>query len=253
MDLIVFKSFIPELYLSFCILFQLIFNAYVINYLSNNYPVIEYEILGQTAFLLLCVLCLFLNLKIEGFFSMFLFLNDTSSRHIKIVLIFCCLAVLVTVIRSFKLQLLNFFEYFTIFLLAIFSLLLLVSVADMLSAYLVIEMQALAFYILASFRRNSAFSTEAGLKYFIAGSFISGVFLLGCALIYGVVGTLNFTNLNLILGFYFVGESNYLMFFLSLGILLITVTLLFKLSAAPFHFWSPDVYDGAPLASTVIF
>jgi len=130
---------------------------------------------------------------------------------------------------------------------------LLVSVADMLSAYLVIEMQALAFYILASFRRNSAFSTEAGLKYFIAGSFISGIFLLGCALIYGVVGTLNFTNLNLILGFYFIGESNYLMFFLSLGILLITITLLFKLSAAPFHFWSPDVYDGAPLASTIAF
>ena len=72
---------------------------------------------------------------------------------------------------------------------------LLVSSSDLISAYLVIEMQALCFYILASFRRDSAFSTEAGLKYFISGAFISGIFLFGASLIYGGLGTLNFNHI----------------------------------------------------------
>jgi proton-translocating NADH-quinone oxidoreductase chain N len=120
------------------------------------------------------------------------------------------------------------------------------------SSYLVIEMQTLSFYILASFKRTSSFSTEAGLKYFISGSFISIIFLFGCSLIYGALGTLNFNNLNILMYFPFNFEDS-ISQVIFIGIILVTATLLFKISSVPLHFWSPDVYEGSPLASTIIF
>jgi len=253
MDLIILKSFLPEIFLSLSILFQLIFNARIINDLKFNFPIIDKEVFSQTSFILLCLLLLLINFRIEGSFSNFIFLNDGSARLVKILLVLSCLFSLTIIVRSFTLQNLNFFEFFTIFLLSLLSLLLLISSSDLISAYLVIEMQALCFYILASFRRDSAFSTEAGLKYFISGSFISGIFLFGASLIYGGLGTLNFNNLTLLLSFSLCDEFIYIKYFVLVGILLVTVTLFFKVAAAPFHFWSPDVYEGAPLASTVVF
>jgi len=250
MDLVLLQSFIPEIFLSLCILSQLVFNAYLINNLNLNFPVIDKETLSQTFFFLTCLFLLLLNSKIEGCFSNFLFINDNGSRLVKLLFVFSCLSILLVLFRSFKLQKLNFFEYFNLFLLSIFSLLLLISSSDMMSAYLVIEMQALAFYILASFKRDSSFSTESGLKYFISGSFISGIFLFGCSLIYGSLGTLNFQNLSLLLSFPLEQDLYYIVL---TGAIFITITFLFKLSAAPFHFWSPDVYEGAPLSSTIVF
>lgn len=253
MDIIFIDSFFPEIFLSLSILLQIIFNARVVNNLNFNYPLIGREVFWQTFFILICVLLLLFNLEITSYISTFIFLNDESTRLIKIIFIFSCLVALFVIFRGFVLQKLNFFEYFSIFLLSILSLLLLVSSCDLISTYLVIEMQALCFYILASFRRNSAFSTEAGLKYFISGSFISGLFLFGASLIYGCLGTLNFNHLYLLLSFPLSGELTYINYCALLGVLLITVTLLFKIAAAPFHFWAPDVYEGAPLSTTVIF
>lgn len=253
MDSIFLKSFLPEIFLSLSILLQLLFNARLINDFNANYPTIDREVFSQTFFILISLLFLLFNLKIEGFFSNFLFLNDEGGRFIKILFVFSCLALLGVLIRSFALQSLCFFEFFTIFLLSILSLLLLISSYDLLSTYLVIEMQALCFYILASFRRNSAFSTEAGLKYFISGSFISGIFLFGLSFIYGGVGTLNLNSLNLLLTFNFTEDFIFIKYFLVTGILFVTITLLFKVAAAPFHFWSPDVYEGSPLAATIVF
>jgi len=253
MDSIILKSFLPEIFLSVAILLQLVFNARLINNLSFNFPIIDKEIFFQTLFILFCLFCLFLNLKIEGFFSNFIFINDEGGRTVKVLFTLSCAFVLITILRSFSLQKLNFFEFFTLFLLSILALLLLVSSYDLISAYLIIEMQALCFYVLASFRRTSAFSTEAGLKYFVSGSFISCVFLFGCSLIYGGLGTLNFNELNLLLSFPF--EENYtnIYYFIIIGVLFVTITLLFKISAAPFHFWAPDVYEGSPLSTTIIF
>ena len=106
---------------------------------------------------------------------------------------------------------------------------------------------------LATFKKNSAFSTEAGLKYFILGSFISGFFLFGASLIYGCLGTLSLTNLSLLLAFPFSTFNSDLRAIVLVGIIFVTATLLFKIACAPFHFWAPDVYEGAPLSSTVIF
>merc|ERR1712146_413609 len=214
---------------------------------------IDRETFWQTSFILGCVIFLLFNLKIEGMFSTFLFLNDESGRIVKIIFLLSSIIGLFTIFKSFSLQNLNFFEYFSIFLLSVLALMLLVSCSDLISAYLVIEMQALCFYILASFRRDSAFSTEAGLKYFISGAFISGVFLFGASLIYGGLGTLNFNHINLLLSFPLDNEFSHLKIIVLIGILLVTITLLFKVAAAPFHFWSPDVYEGSPLSSTIVF
>ena len=249
----IFNSFLPEVFLSLAILFLLCLNARFVNSLHSNFPIISNEIFSQISFILLNLLIIILNLQVEGFFSTLIFVNNLGSGTIKAITVITALAVLITLIRSFNIQKLNFFEYFLTFLLSVFALFLLVNAVDMLSTYLVIEMQALAFYILACFRRNSAFSTEAGLKYFISGSYISGIFLLGCSIIYVTFGTLAFSDLNYLLAFSLTGEFESLSFFFLIGTLLITITLLFKLSAVPFHFWSPDVYEGAPLASTIIF
>jgi len=253
MDSIILKSFLPEIFLSLSILLQLVFNARLVNDLKFNFPIIDKEVFSQTSFILFCLLLLLINLKIEGSISNFLFLNDAGGRLVKILFITSCLLSLTVILRSFTLQNLNFFEFFSIILLSLLALLLLISAADLISAYLIIEMQALCFYILASFRRDSAFSTEAGLKYFISGSFISGIFLFGASLIYGGLGTLNFNNLSLLLSFSLNDEFIFLKYFVLVGVLLVTITLFFKVSAAPFHFWSPDVYEGSPLSSTIVF
>jgi NADH-quinone oxidoreductase subunit N len=253
MDAIILKSFIPEIFFSLCILIQLVFNARIINTLNYNFPIFDREAFIQSFFILLCLLVLFLNVKIEGFFSNFLFLNDAGGNLLKCFLVLNCLLVLSSVSRGITIQNLNFFEFFTIFLLSVLALLLLISSYDFISAYLVIEMQALCFYVLASFRRNSAFSTEAGLKYFISGSFISGLLLFGCSLLYGALGTLNFNSLSLLLSFPLTGEFENIRYMVLIGVFFILITLFFKIAAAPFHFWSPDVYEGSPLSSTIVF
>lgn len=236
MDFIIFTSFTPEAFLSLSILFQLVFNIKLINNFKYNFPIIDKEVFYQTLFILISLFFLYSNLKIEGFFSNFLFLNDESTRIVKILMLLTCFFSLNSIIQTFSIQKLNFFEFFVIFLLSIFSLLLLISATDLISFYLVIEMQSLCFYILSSFKRDSSFSTEAGLKYFISGAFISGIFLFGSSLIYGCLGTLNFNALNLLLAFPVESTGNGFDLVLLIGIVCVTTTLLFKIACAPFHF-----------------
>jgi NADH-quinone oxidoreductase subunit N len=142
----------------------------------------------------------------------------------------------------------NNFEYFVIVALAVFGQLVLISSADFLTAYLALEIQSFAFYIMAAFKRDSAYSTEAGLKYFLLGSFSSTLLLFGVSLLYGFFGTTNFSILSLLLF-----ESTEFQVLADIAFFLILIGLLFKLAAAPFHIWSPDVYEGAPLNSTIFF
>jgi proton-translocating NADH-quinone oxidoreductase chain N len=253
MDAIILKSFIPEIFLSLSILLQLIFNIRIINSSKFNFPILDKEIFIQVLFIIFSVFFLLYNLKIEGFFSNFLFFNNEGSRVVKIIFIIINFLALFIIFKAFSIQKLNFFEFFIILLFSILSSFFLISSYDLLSAYLSIEMQALCFYILASFKRNSAFSTEAGLKYFISGAFISCIFLLGASILYGSLGTLNLNYINLLISLPFENEFENLKYFIILGSLCIIVTLFFKVSAAPFHFWSPDVYEGSPLSSTIIF
>jgi NADH:ubiquinone oxidoreductase subunit 2 (subunit N) len=118
MDTSILKSFSPEIFLSMSILFQLVFNARFVNNLKYNYPVIDREVFFQTFFIVVCLILLLINLKIEGFLSNFLFLNDEGGKIIKIFVVVSSLLILNILMKAFSLQALNFFEFFTIFLLS---------------------------------------------------------------------------------------------------------------------------------------
>lgn len=147
-------------------------------------------------------------------------------------------------------QILKSFEYFLVLLLSILGMFFLVSSNDFLSLYLSVEFQSLALYVLAAFKQNSLFSIEAGLKYFILGTFSSGLLLFGASLLYGFTGTLNFSELDLIFQFNNVFKDDYLF---KLGLLFFFSSLMFKFTAAPFHMWAPDVYQGSPTIVTFFF
>jgi proton-translocating NADH-quinone oxidoreductase chain N len=158
-------------------------------------------------------------------------------------------------IPYFQGEKINGFEYAILMLLSTCSMLLLTSSYDLLSLYLAIELQSLCFYVLAAAKRQSEFSTEAGLKYFLLGAFSSGILLFGSSMIYGFTGSTNFGHLaHLFTGF----GGEYASVFsanngMIVGVVFLAVGFLFKLSAAPFHMWAPDVYEGAPTAVTAYF
>jgi NADH-quinone oxidoreductase subunit N len=253
LDLFIIKSLFAEIFLSFCILFQLVNSVFFVNNFKNNFPVINLELVGQLFFFLSCALLLILNNNLESFFYNSLFITTISNNYIKIFFLSVCLFSIVLLFKSFSIQKLNFFEYFSTILIIVFSLLLLIDSADLLSSYILIEIQALSFYILASFRKTSAFSTESGIKYFVLGSFISGIFLFGCSFIYGAFGTLNFNELSLLFSIQLGKEFSWLYTVLLVANCSIIFTLFFKISCFPFQFWAPDVYEGAPLTTTIIF
>ena len=145
---------------------------------------------------------------------------------------------------------LNAFEYMILILFATSSMLFMISSYDFISMYLTVELQSLCFYVLAASKRNSEFSTEAGLKYFILGAFSSGILLFGCSMIYGFTGMTNFGELaKVFTGSYDSGASSGII----IGIIFLAVGFLFKLTAAPFHMWAPDVYEGSPTPITAFF
>ena len=153
-------------------------------------------------------------------------------------------------------QKINSFEYTILIMFSVFGLLLLCSSNDFITAYLAIEIQSLSFYLLASYKKNSIFATESGLKYFILGSFSSGFFLFGSSIIYGITGTTNFEDLKDL--FFYLDNINISTNFVNLqllilGFYLVFISIFFKLALAPFHIWSPDIYEGSLTSSTVFF
>lgn len=247
------QTFYPEIFIASCLLQQLIFNSTLILDKKTYSPLINKEVFSQIFFIFLCIIVYLNSLKLEGTFLISIFFNDLSNIYLKTILSFIFIFLVFFIKNSYVIQKLNFFEYFIILLFVFFSMLLLFSCSDLLSVYLIIELQALSFYILASFRRISSYSNEAGLKYFISGSFFSGTFLLGCSILYISTGTLNFNMLNILFFFPIESENFFLILFITISSLLILFSFFFKLSVAPFHFWAPDVYEGSPLASTIIF
>ncbi len=138
------------------------------------------------------------------------------------------------------------FEYGPLVLLSTLGMLLLISAADLIALYLGLEMMSLALYVVAASDRDNLRSTEAGLKYFVLGALSSGMLLYGASLIYGFTGTVNFTGIAKAAG---QGPSIGLIF----GLVFLFVGFCFKISAVPFHMWTPDVYEGAPTPVTAFF
>ena len=153
----------------------------------------------------------------------------------------------------FKEESLNAFESIVLILLSTCSMLFMISAYDLIAMYLAIELQSLCFYVIAASKRDSEFSTEAGLKYFILGAFSSGILLFGCSMIYGFTGVTNFEELAKIFTGYEITLFGAQSSGIFMGILFIAVGFLFKITAVPFHMWAPDVYEGSPTLVTAFF
>ncbi|MHA7872190.1 MAG: NADH-quinone oxidoreductase subunit NuoN [Hyphococcus sp.] len=139
------------------------------------------------------------------------------------------------------------FEYPVLILLAAFGMSLMVSATDLIALYMGVETQSLALYILAAFNRDSRRSTEAGLKYYVLGALSSGLLLYGASLVYGFSGSTSFEAIAR------VATSTEANTGLVIGLVFMISGLAFKVSAAPFHMWTPDVYEGSPTPVTAFF
>ncbi|MBI1776890.1 MAG: NADH-quinone oxidoreductase subunit NuoN [Proteobacteria bacterium] len=139
------------------------------------------------------------------------------------------------------------FEFPLLVLFSTLGMIMMVSANDLISLYLSIELQSLALYVVAAFRRDSQSSTEAGLKYFVLGALSSGLLLYGASLIYGSTGTTNFDAIGLALS-----RADSLPIGVIFGLVFLVAGLAFKVSAVPFHMWTPDVYEGAPTPVTAL-
>lgn len=139
-------------------------------------------------------------------------------------------------------------EFLVLMLFATLGMLLMVSANDMLSLYMALEMSSLALYVLASFERDHAKSSEAGLKYFVLGALASGMMLFGMSLVYGFAGTTGFEPLSQLFTASAPVSKGVLV-----GMVFIIIGFCFKISAVPFHMWAPDVYEGAPTPVTAFF
>ena len=141
------------------------------------------------------------------------------------------------------------FEYPVLLLFATLGMMLMVSANDLIALYMGLELQSLALYVVAAFQRDSLRSTEAGLKYFVLGALASGMLLYGCSLVYGFTGTTRFEAL----AAHFAGSHGEVSLGVVVGLVFIAAGLAFKVSAVPFHMWTPDVYEGAPTPVTAFF
>jgi len=173
------------------------------------------------------------------------FIIDKLSIFMKILTFLFCIFILITSKDYVKCNNIDKIEYPIIILASTLGMILMISAYDLIIFYLGLELQSLSLYILASFKRDDERSTEAGLKYFILSALASGLLLYGCSLIYGFTGSTNFEVISLNLN-----ENNTGAVF---GIVFIIVGLAFKVSAVPFHMWTPDVYEGSPTSVTSFF
>ncbi len=139
------------------------------------------------------------------------------------------------------------FEYPILILLAVTGMMVMVSSGDLIALYMGLELQSLSLYVIAAFNRDSARSTEAGLKYFVLGALSSGMLLYGASLAYGYTGTTTFDGIAAVV------EAEGVSLGLTFGLVFICAALAFKISAAPFHMWTPDVYEGSPTPVTAFF
>ena len=173
-----------------------------------------------------------------------MFIDDAFSRFAKALVLLSSAAVLVMSLGYMLRHNLGRFEYPILIIFSVVGMMFMVSANDLMILYLGLELQSLALYVVASMRRESLKSTEAGMKYFVLGALSSGLLLYGASLVYGYSGSTNFQSIvtsldssNRSLGFMF-------------GMILVVAGLAFKISAVPFHMWTPDVYEGAPTPIT---
>lgn len=175
-----------------------------------------------------------------------MFMDDAFARFAKIAFLLAAAAVLVMGQDYMQRRDLLRFEYPILVVYAVVGMMVMVSAADLMVLYMGLELQSLSLYVVAALRRESPKSAEAGMKYFVLGALSSGLLLYGSALAYGFAGTTGFAGI-------INAASGELGLGLLFALVLIVTGLSFKVSAVPFHMWTPDVYEGAPTPVTAFF
>lgn len=276
-----FKAVLPELFLVLSSIILIVYGVMCSTSVRLGFPLIASNIswLALGTFIIALLLMFNTPLRCGSIFYNSLAFDDFTF-YLKSMLLVGAIFSLCISLNYIQQESFNSFEFPILVLLSTCSMLFLIAVSDFISMYLAIEMQSLCFYVMAALKRNSAFSSEAGLKYFLLGAFSSGLLIFGSSLIYGFTGCTEFGQLGKIFQcatsnlatFAAVTPENVEIVFpegkvnalknvdlayslrgCELGMIFILVGLLFKCTAVPFHMWAPDVYEGAPTAVTAFF
>jgi NADH-quinone oxidoreductase subunit N len=232
------KPLIPEIFLSISIFSLLMIGVFIKNSFETVYRLSIFVI-----FLILLIILSGDNESAKIFSESFVV--DKFSLYSKTLILISTFFVLLISKRYIVDIKNNKFEYPIIVLLSLLGMFVMVSSNDLILFYLGLELQSLALYILASIDRDNIKSSEAGIKYFVLGALSSGLLLYGCSLMYGFTGSTNFEEIASNSG-----DFNVATIF---GMVFILVGLAFKVSAVPFHMWTPDVYQGSPTSVTSFF
>ncbi|MFP6688801.1 MAG: NADH-quinone oxidoreductase subunit NuoN [Alphaproteobacteria bacterium] len=185
------------------------------------------------------------------FFGMFV--SDSFSIFMKCLVLIGAAVTLVMGMGYVKREGMYRFEFPILILFATLGMLLMISANDLIALYVGLELQGLSLYIVAAFRRESLRSSEAGLKYFVLGALSSGMLLYGCSMVYGFTGFTGFNDIAAAIGHGGGDAHSAAPIGILIGLVFITAALAFKVSAVPFHMWTPDVYEGAPTPVTAFF
>jgi NADH-quinone oxidoreductase subunit N len=246
------KFFIPEIFLSFmiiviaisCIIFDNLplFKGYKLDFIRLH--------VYATLLLLILLFGMLLNIYSYDFLVWNALFYSTKAVVITKLILTIIFFTVFSVILTYYPNNLKGYEFIVLLLLVLLSLFLVLMSADFLPLFFSFEMLSLSFYILVAYKRDSIFSTEGGLRYFILGAFTSCLFAIGISLIYYVFGSTNFFVISLLGGLSFDNLINDT--FLFYGLIFILIAFFFKLSVFPFHFWTPDVYQGSPIIFTKV-
>ena len=175
------------------------------------------------------------------------FVVDPFARFMKILTLIGSGVAIAMSVGFARAQKFERFEYPVLIVIATLGMMMMISANDLISLYLGLELQSLALYVVAAINRDSVRSTEAGLKYFVLGALSSGMLLYGASLVYGFTGQTSFAGIGAAL------QGGDASLGLTFGLVFLIAGLAFKVSAVPFHMWTPDVYEGAPTPVTAFF
>ena len=234
--------FIPEIFLASTSFICLLFGLYT----NKN----SFRQTCNFAFLILLLTTVLVYFNTGSNFANYdiLFSKSSFINFFKIlVLVGSAASIIISKEYFLGIKLINF-EIPILLLFSTLGMMLMISANNLMSMYLAIELQSLSLYVAAAIKRDSLSSAESGVKYFILGALSSGILLYGFSLIYGFTGSMNFDEIN----FYLLRYEN-LNLGLIFGLVFVMVGLAFKVSAVPFHMWTPDVYEGAPNSITAFF
>ena len=229
---------LPEIFLSLSIFVTLLIGAFFKN---------SYNLVTNITYLIVIslLLIIFNSFNESGNLFSNSFVSNSFTNFFKILILLGTLFVMLITQDFIKEMKINCFEYPLLLLFSVLGMFFMVSSNDLMSFYLGLELQSLALYILASIDRDNLKSNESGIKYFILSALSSGLLLYGCSLLYGFTGSTNFEEISLKMEFENTGAVFAMVFVL--------VGLAFKVSAVPFHMWTPDVYQGSPSSVTSFF